>query len=181
MVDNRNSHAFSFVELPVKSSLRPLAIALSIASLAGCSVGAGDARFWDVGETPPRGSGGSTSASATASESTGVGAPGTWSELYSNYFGKGGAADCSASADCHIDSKKGFKCGGDKATCYAGMIASGNVVVGPNAASSPLLDPAQSPLCGIGTGNMPPDCKYSFSAAAVADIKQWLMAGGGND
>jgi hypothetical protein len=52
---------------------------------------------------------------------------------------------------------------------------------GANASNSPLVDPAQSPMCGSLGGNMPKTYGSCISNADVQDIKIWLAAGAPNN
>jgi hypothetical protein len=132
------------------------------------------------GQSPMACGSGSTSTSSS-SGSTSSGATGTWTSIYGHIFGPSGTSSCVAGGGCHTSQiKGGFKCGTSKASCYSGIVASGYVVTGSGASSSPLVQPGSSPLCGSLGGNMPQGGKC-VSAADVAEIKSWLANGAQND
>jgi hypothetical protein len=95
-------------------------------------------------------------------------------------FGPSGSSSCTGSS-CHTSSRGGFACGSSKTTCYNGFVNSGYVTPGTNASSSPLVDPAQSPLCGSLGGNMPPGSGSCISSSQLTSIKSWLAAGAPNN
>ena len=104
----------------------------------------------------------------------------TWTALYTNYFGPGTAGHCGSSG-CHSSTRGGFRCGGDKTTCYNGFVASGYVNTGSSASSSPLADPSQTCLGWYGTGgNMPQDNPSTDNTAAAA-VTAWVQAGALNN
>jgi hypothetical protein len=106
----------------------------------------------------------------------------TWTEIYTTYFGPTGTANCSRNGGCHTNTKKGFKCGNDKTTCYNGLKTKGLISPGPNAGSSVLGDPNTSPLCGTLGGNMPPQGSGTcLNSAAVQKLDSWLKNGAQND
>jgi hypothetical protein len=121
----------------------------------------------------------STSSSSTSASSSGTPAV-TWTQIYNGVFGPSGSSSCVKGGGCHTFAQSGFKCGTSKDTCYNGIVASGYVNPGAGAASSDLVNPSSSPLCGSLGGNMPKG-GGCVSAAHLADIKSWLSAGAPND
>lgn len=97
----------------------------------------------------------------------------TWSSLYAQFFGPGTPGHCGDSG-CHASARGGFACGTTKASCYAGLVASG-LVDAQAPASSPLGDRDTSPLAWFG-GGMPAD-RPTPNPTAAAAVTAWLAAG----
>ena len=105
----------------------------------------------------------------------------TWSYLYGTYIAGASSPGHCGKAGCHQKVFHGFKCGEDKDTCYAGLVAVG--VVNPSApARSTLVDPAASVLYWVNpdTGIMPLDNAHADDQAA-ADFTAWVLASATND
>ncbi len=127
------------------------------------------------------GGGGTTSTtSATTSSTSGGGGGITWTQLYNGVFGPTGTSACTGSS-CHTNTKSGFKCGTSKTTCYNGFVSSGYITPGANASSSPLIDPAQSCLCGSLGGNMPAGSAPCITNTQLTQLKSWLASGAPNN
>lgn len=124
-------------------------------------------------EEPDAGS--STDAGSSADAST---TAMTWTKLYTEFFGPGTPGHCSGTGGCHTNIRGGFKCGTNKDTCYAGLVAAG-LVNTTNPSASPLASEAESPLVWFG-GGMPLDNPDPNPAAAAA-VKAWIQAGAPND
>jgi hypothetical protein len=105
----------------------------------------------------------------------------TWSYLYGTYIAAADSPGHCGKAGCHQKVFHGFKCGNDKDTCYAGLVAVG--IVNPGSpARSLLIDPIASPLYWVNpdTGIMPLDNAHPNDQAA-ADFTAWVVAGATND
>jgi hypothetical protein len=122
------------------------------------------------------GSGGGTDAGTTTVD---AGSGVTWTSIYNSVFGPSGTSTCAGSG-CHSSSQSGFTCGSSKTTCYNGFVNSGLITPGANAPSSALVDPNQSPLCGVLGGNMPIG-HSCVTSAQITTIKSWLAAGAANN
>ena len=112
---------------------------------------------------------------AGAPDSGGGGPAPTWTQIYAQVFGPGTPGHCSGTGGCHTNLRGGFKCGTTKDECYAGLVAAG---LG-NGASSPIADPARSPLVWFG-GSMPLD-DPSPNPEAAALVQAWVAAGAKDD
>jgi hypothetical protein len=104
----------------------------------------------------------------------------TWTKIYGDIFGPSGTSSCTVNGGCHTNTKGGFKCGTSKSTCYTGFVNAGYVTPGSGAASSALVDPNQSPLCGTLGGNMP-QVGACVTSAQINEIKSWLADGAQNN
>ena len=119
-----------------------------------------------------------TGSDAGAGPVADAGPPPTWTALYNQYFGPGTPGHCSGTGGCHTNVRGGFKCGTDKDTCYAGLVAASLIDVN-DPAQSTLAIPGASPLAWFG-GGMPIDNPAPNPAAAAA-IEAWVAAGAPND
>ncbi|MDF2692451.1 MAG: hypothetical protein K0S65_834, partial [Labilithrix sp.] len=122
-----------------------------------------------------------TDAGNDGSHDSGADAPSaapTWTQLYAQYFGPGTPGHCSGTGGCHTNLRGGFRCGTNKDTCFAGLVAAG-LVDPQNPEQSRIADPAASPLSWFG-GGMPIDNPTPNPAAAAA-VKAWVDAGTPNN
>jgi outer membrane protein assembly factor BamB len=104
-----------------------------------------------------------------------AGPPPTWTELYTKYFRPGTAGHC---ANCHASQQGGFLAGTTKQSFYNGLVQSGLITPGSQAASS-VFGSSGSPLSWFG-GSMPLDAPNSNPAAAAA-VTAWLADGAPNN
>ncbi len=140
-----------------------IALLVLAASLAACSSGgSSDAHLGD---------GGGVDAADAAPLSA------TWTAVYGAYFGAGTPGHC-GNAGCHAQTRGGFLCGATKDTCYQGLVTT-SLISSKDPPTSPLVDPAASPLTWFG-GLMPTDRQGPNEAAAAA-VKAWVTAGAKND
>jgi hypothetical protein len=125
---------------------------------------------------------------------TGGAAPHTWSALYACYFGPTGKASCSAQGICHGSATQtgsqisGFVCGTSSQECWQGMtqgMCSGGAVP-----PCPIVQSGQDPTrTGLymnlrksdGTGNMPLNSGFTFTADDMARISAWIQEGAQNN
>ena len=102
----------------------------------------------------------------------------TCSDVCATLIGPGTPGHCSGTGGCHTQLKGGFKCGTDKDTCFAGLVAKG-LINTSNPSASSLINEAESPLAWFG-GGMPID-NPSENPEAAAKIKAWVLDGAKNN
>ncbi|MDB4997246.1 MAG: hypothetical protein JWM74_4678, partial [Myxococcaceae bacterium] len=106
-------------------------------------------------------------------------AKGTWTYVYSTYFGPKTPGHCGNSG-CHANTRSSFRCGATQDDCYKGLLSSGLVDPAKGEASK-LANASTSPVIWFSTkGGMPRDNRKA-NATAAADIREWLAAGAPND
>jgi hypothetical protein len=138
---------------------------------------------------------------AALTECTATGAQcSTWTYLYTCYFGPVGVASCSAQTECHASAastgageSNGFVCGSTSSECWHGMAQAPFAPVTQAGYSNPKSTELYSALHKAGAGsatgisnNMPllnaanpakPQPAYTFTAADMACIEDWIKAG----
>ncbi len=106
-------------------------------------------------------------------------AKGTWTYVYSTYFGPKTPGHCGSSG-CHASTRSGFRCGATQDDCYQGFLSSG-LVDPAKGDGSKLADASTSPVIWFSpNGGMPRDNRKA-NATAAAEVREWLAAGARND
>jgi hypothetical protein len=117
----------------------------------------------------------------------------TYTELYQDYFGPAGGANCSGSVGaCHGEASGagaigsgGFVCGASQSDCFAGMSSGTADLLSSSATAHPEnsgLEVALRKASGTGTDNMPlTPVSCVFSDDDIARISAWIAAGAANN
>ena len=136
-----------------------------------------DAGVGDSGVATDGGAPDARSDAQAANDASASAAP-TWTQLYAQYIGPGTPGHCSGTGGCHTNARGGFKCGTNKADCFAGLVQAG-LVTPANGAQSPIGIVGQSSLAWLG-GGMPLDNDAPNPAGAAA-VQAWVAAGAKNN
>jgi hypothetical protein len=166
-----------------------IAIALAGACTASGSASGGDPRFDAAPPTPSSGDGPLLCHPAAKPLGTGH----TWVDLYQDYFGPAGGANCGGAnpASCHgVTTGKGavasnFVCPPTRDDCYAGMTkgirstAPSNVAAGVAPENTILIQILRT-ADGSG-GSMPKSPPCAFDTNDFQRITDWIKAGAPND
>jgi hypothetical protein len=133
------------------------------------------------------GDGGITNGCDPAGDGGAAGTGTTWPDLYRDYFGPAGRANCNGDGKCHGGATESgakrseFICGTDADSCYAGITNPPAGLLIPGDAKQ-MADPTTAGLwlvlrkrC-IG-GNMPKRSTFAFATADLDRLKAWIAAG----
>jgi hypothetical protein len=159
-----------------------LATLAALASAAACS-----APLDEQGVTPRFDA--TAPAPLTICVDTEAGTGTTWTDLYRDYFGPQGSANCALTGGCHGDSNQtgalssGYVCGPSATACHDGMVAAKLVPTTPGA------DPKTTSLysilrkCGGEGASLMPKLPTSmaFTDVDMTRIDAWIQAGAPND
>jgi len=111
----------------------------------------------------------------------------TWSDLYQNYFGPQGKANCAGTGVCHGSASQagsmasGYVCGPDKAGCYMGITSStADLVPSGRSFSQTLLYVTLRKSDGSGTMPKQP-ADIVFSDSDLACLGDWYNGGTPNN
>jgi hypothetical protein len=110
-----------------------------------------------------------------------------FADLYRDFFGPTGLANCSAGSICHVPGgtgtdTSGYQCGPDANGCWTSMTTS---IVPAGGTMSPedtaLYKVLRKAPPTPGTGPMPRNSAFAFCPPDLARIKAWIAAGAAND
>jgi hypothetical protein len=113
------------------------------------------------------------------------GAGETWTDLYRDLLGPGGAADCSGTHGCHEDpsapgalGSRGFVCA-SQGGCRDSLLSPETRLVQPDDFLAPDGSALMKSLRRLGpkggtVGSMPKQSSYVFTGGALTRIKTWI-------